>query len=295
MSFRCVRRSVLLAALILALGPALTAAPVSEAAKAATPVERLRKSLDQTLSVNIQDQPLALAVNMLREKSGVNLVLDQGGIQQMLAATGPGVDLSQLAVSHNFKDVKLRTALRTLLTPFNLSFGIVGDTVLISHEDLIAQRQLRQRVNVELDKSDLTAALKKLSRETGTNLIVDKRAAKEAQTPISLELEDVPLETAVRLMCEMVGLKAVRVGNVLFVSTKEHAAEMKNDPDFAPTNPGAVPGVNVPMPPGGPGLPPGVGPGGVVPGAPGGVGNGVPPMVVPAPAQAEEIPAPRNR
>ena len=52
-----------------------------------------------------------------------------------------------------------------------------------------------------------------------------------------MRLEDVPLETAVRLLAEMAGLKPVRVGNTLFVTRKELAAEMRNDPDFAQQNP----------------------------------------------------------
>jgi hypothetical protein len=91
-------------------------------------------------------------------------------------------------------------------------------------------------------------------------------------------MEDVPLETAVRLVAEMAGLKPVKVGNVLFVTTKTLANEMRNDPDL--NQPGVNPG-NPAMPgaPWGPGMPgaPGglVPPGGALPG-PGGIGGPVP-------------------
>src|SRR5665213_1014979 len=49
-------------------------------------------------------------------------------------------------------------------------------------------------------------------------------------------MEDVPLETAVRLMAEMTFLKPVKVGNVLFVTSKANANEMRNDPDIAQPN-----------------------------------------------------------
>ena len=48
-------------------------------------------------------------------------------------------------------------------------------------------------------------------------------------------MEDVPLETAVRLIAEMVNLKPVGVGNTLFVTTKANANELRNDPDLQPT------------------------------------------------------------
>ncbi len=50
---------------------------------------------------------------------------------------------------------------------------------------------------------------------------------------MTLHLEDVPLETAVRLLSEMAGLKPVRVGNVLFVTSKDNAAELRQDPDLS--------------------------------------------------------------
>ena len=62
---------------------------------------------------------------------------------------------------------------------------------------------------------------------------------------MSIQLEDVPLETAVRLLAEMAGLKPVRVGNVLFVTKKETANELRTDPDLQqPAQPGQ-PGVPI--------------------------------------------------
>ena len=63
------------------------------------------------------------------------------------------------------------------------------------------------------------------------------RAEKQAQTKVTLRLEDVPLETAVRLLAEMANLKPVRVGNVLFITGKDNAREMMQDPDIAQPNP----------------------------------------------------------
>src|SRR5207245_10431160 len=45
----------------------------------------------------------------------------------------------------------------------------------------------------------------------------------------SSDLEDVSLETAVRLMAEMAGLRSVRMSNVMFVTAKAPAAELKAD------------------------------------------------------------------
>jgi type II secretory pathway component GspD/PulD (secretin) len=253
-------------ALILAFLPGrLTAAAPDAKETPASPAEKIKKQLDQTTTLEIADQPLSLALNQIREQTKINFVIDRFTIQQM------GMDPEQMPVSAKLKDVKVRSALRSVLSPYNLGYAIIGDTVLISTDDMVMLRQMRQRVSVDLDKVDLAAALKKLSKETATNLMLDARVGKEAKAEVSLQLEDVPLETAVRLVAEMGGLKPVKVGNVLFVTTKALATDMRNDPDLSQPIPGQpIPGQPVPGFPGAPpGLPvaPGIVPGAAVPNA----------------------------
>src|SRR5260370_3867154 len=205
---------LLLAACVLVAAPAGPEAP----AKAAGPAENLKKQLDQNVTLEINDQSLSAAINQIREQTKINFVVDKLTIQQM------GMDPEQMLVSTKLKDVKARTALRAVLSPYNLGYAIIGDTVLVSTDDMAMYRQLHQRVNIDLEKVTLGAALKKLSKDTAANVLLDPRvAAKDAGAAVTLQMEDVPLETAVRLMSEMAGLKPVRVGNVLFVTTKIHA------------------------------------------------------------------------
>src|SRR5262249_27218737 len=204
------------------------AAPVGGDKDKSSGADKIRKELDQTISLDITEQPLNLALNQIREFTKLNFFIDKFTMAQM------GLDPEQTPVSVKLKDVKVRSALRTILTPYNLSYAILGDTVLITSDDLAMFRQMRQRVNIDFDKVEFGAALKQLARDTATNLIVDKRSEKEAKELVTLQMEDVPLETAVRLMAEMIGLKPVRVGNTLFVTTKANATEMRADPDLAP-------------------------------------------------------------
>jgi hypothetical protein len=276
MQMVCVRRLLPAAglALALALTPALTAAGAAPDAKekAVSPAEKIKKQLDQTVTLEVTDQPLNLALNQLREQAKINFVVDKFTIQQL------GLDPEQMPVNVKLKDVKVRTCLRSILAPYNLGYAILGDTVLISSDEMAMHRQMRQRINVELEKVDLAAALKQISRETASNLMLDTRVGKEAKTEVTLQMDDVPLETAVRLVSEIAGLKPVKVGNVLFVTTKVLANEMRNDPDLM--NPGGNPGMMPPQPgmpngPGGPGFPGG--------GFPGPAGGPVAPLGVPIP------------
>src|SRR6202030_450495 len=99
-------------------------------------------------------------------------------------------------VDLDLKDVKVRSALRAVLAPYGLGFAAVGDTVVVTTEDMAMLRQMRQRVSVDLDKVEFAAALKQISRATGVNLILDTRVEKDAGAKVSLQMEDVPLETA---------------------------------------------------------------------------------------------------
>ncbi len=227
----CWQVAVAAAVLAWAVAPPFLRAAPAAPEKSVGPVDKLHAELDQSITLKIERQPLNVAVDMLREKSKINFVLDTLTIQQMLGFTP---DQPPSPVDVDLKGVKVRTGLRAILSPYGLSFACIGDTVVITTDDMAMLRQMRQRVNLDLAKVEFTAALKQLARDTSTNLILDSRAEKEAKAAVSMQLEDVPLETAVRLLAEMAGLKPVRVGNVLFVTKKETANEMRADPDLQP-------------------------------------------------------------
>ena len=266
----------LTAGLALAWTLSAAAAPVTpepKKDKAAPTGEKIRQALDKTVTLELAGQPLTAAVQKMSEEMGVPLVVDTFTIQQM------GLDPNQMMIHFKGKDVKARSALRSVLGQFNLSFAIVGDNILITTDDMAMYRQMRQRVNIDYDGTEFATALKQLARDTATNLIIDARSAKEAKGAVTLRLEDVPLETAVRLMCEMVGLKPVRVGNVMFICSKAAANDLKADTDLVPPT---VPTPRVAVegfPPLGGAVPPAVG----IPGA-------VPPPPPPPPGAAKPDP-----
>ena len=205
-----------------------SAAPAGPEEVSASPAEKARQGLDRVITLRIDRQPLTAAVALLREKTKLNLVLDT----QAVASLGINPDLPPTPVDVDLKEVKARAALRTVLAPYNLTFAVVGGAVVITTEDMAAARQMGQRVGVDFDKVELAAALKQIAHETGVNLALDPRAEKEASAKVSLQVEDMPLEMAVRLLAEMAGLKPVRAGNTLFVTKKEIAAELRADPDL---------------------------------------------------------------
>ena len=235
MTIRAPRWTALAVAALLAwaTGPAWAApgTPAKDDKASDSPAEKVKKALDQTTEITLENSSLENAINQLAEAAKVNVVIDRWTIQQL------GLDPMQLQVNLKLKDAKISTALRSMLNPYNLSYAVIGDTVVVTTEDMAVYRQLKQRVSVDYDKVQLGNALKKLAKETGTSLIVDSRVQKEAEAAVTLQLDDVPLETAVRLMAESAGLKPVRVGNVLFVTNKANAKELKADQEQGTTPP----------------------------------------------------------
>jgi hypothetical protein len=251
MQVRIIRRHGLFAALAFALAlaaaPAAPVPPAQDSKKAGeTAAERVRKALDQTIAnLEIDNQQLNLALEQLHEETKINFVIDRVTIAQLM-----GLDIDNNApVRVKLQNAKAKTALRNILNQYSLAYAIVGDTVLITSEEMAVYRQLKQRVSVDLDRVPMDKALKGLARETGTNLLVDGRAQKESQAAVSLQLEDVPLETAVRLIAEGAGLKPVRMGNVVLVTTRSHAIELRSEPELAPSPRGPNTPDAVPQPP----------------------------------------------
>jgi hypothetical protein len=213
-----------------ALAVPVVAAPVpaSTDKKAESPAEKINKALDQTSDFSFDNANLSQALQDL-SKDKFNVVIDR---ITFINTWGFEPNSPQAPVSVNLKNVKTRTALRSVLSQYNLGYAIVGDTMIVTTEEMAIQKQLRQRVSVDLDKTTAADAFKRLSKETGTNLLLDSRVAKESQTAVTLQLDDVPLDTAVKLISQMAGLKTVKIGNVLFITTKAMAEEMRQDPDL---------------------------------------------------------------
>jgi hypothetical protein len=205
-----------------AVSPLSAADPAPEVKeKALLPGERIRKVFDQKITIEITEQPLFLALNQLREQTKINFVLDRQTLQNM------GQDPEALPVTVKRKDEKVSEVLKAIVKPYNLGYAIIGDTVFVSTDDMAMMRQLKQHITVDVEKVELAKALEQLKRETATNIVLDAKAAKEGKTIVTLQIDDVPLETAVRLLAEMAGLKVVRNANVLYVTPRGNANELR--------------------------------------------------------------------
>ena len=75
----------------------------------------------------------------------------------------------------------------------------------------------------------MSKVLQQLADETGVNVVIDQRVEKQAERAVVAQFDDVPIDSAVRLVSEVVSLKAMQVDNVLLITTPEHAAKIRQE------------------------------------------------------------------
>ncbi|HYV39619.1 MAG TPA: hypothetical protein VE988_28280 [Gemmataceae bacterium] len=246
----------------------------------------IRKALEQKVTLDFEGNSLNDALDHLSQKTKIKIIFDYYATQQILQYAGVGggglygalgafgfpggnpipgtpgfpsapVEKGAPGTVVKISNGKARTALQNLinehnnLNNHNLTFVIVGDTVVVTTEERGHLRQLRQSINVDIKGQTLADALKKVADETGINLIIDPRQAEKAKAKMDLKLEDVTLETALRLMTEFGDLAWVSVGNVVLVTSAERAEKLRKENEASKTKatklaPSPYGGVNVP-------------------------------------------------
>jgi type II secretory pathway component HofQ len=73
--------------------------------------------------------------------------------------------------------------------------------------------------------------LPRLAETSGYNVVADPKAGKELQTKITAQFNNVPVDTALRLVVNMAGLSMVRLDNVFYVTTPENAKQLRDEQD----------------------------------------------------------------
>jgi hypothetical protein len=136
-------------------------------------------------------------------------------------------------------NARLETVLKKVLGRVSprVTFVIRDDHIEVTTREAIrrefypgrTEEVLPPLVYTTFEGKPLAEALKELSQGSGLTVLLDGRAAKEARTPVTADLMNVPLDTAVRLLADMAGLKVVPVDAVLYVTTAENACALREE------------------------------------------------------------------
>jgi cytidylate kinase len=84
-------------------------------------------------------------------------------------------------------------------------------------------------VAIELADVPAGKALREMARKAGISLVFDPRIGKSVNQTISLQVDEATVETGLRLIAELVDLKAVRMGNIVFVTDPVRADRIRKE------------------------------------------------------------------
>ncbi len=203
----------------------------------------LRRQLGQRITFQgVEDQTTTLqdVLDMLAKQFGVQFEIDEAafkaeGIEDVLK--------TQVAVSplRKRENATLASVLREVLVRVPVESGAV---YLIRHEaiEITTGNAVRGELGVgpdralrlvweDFDNVPFQEAMKTLADASGMNVILDKRGIDVSwdKMLVSARFANVQVETAVRILANMVGLRVVKLENVLFVTTEERATPLLNE------------------------------------------------------------------
>jgi hypothetical protein len=196
----------------------------AEEKRPSTPGRQLRGKLAQLITLDgfEQNTPFKEAMGFLAERYDIPIVFSLE-----LAKVDKEFENRPIA-TRKLVGVRLRTIFADLLEQVEADMiqrdGVV---LIVPRGQAGADVLLRQRVELNLDKRPLDAALEELVDSTGVNIVIDPRVAEKVKIPLTASLRNVPLETAVRILADMADLKPVLMDNVLYVTSRANAAVLQ--------------------------------------------------------------------
>jgi hypothetical protein len=219
--------------------PTKQAEPVKPQAKARDSlVSKLARRVDFT---GYKDHKTRLkdALDDLTKKYGVPFVLNEIGFKFENVMDVDNTRVADPNPVPPMKNARIDTILREILgrVPVHsgVTFMVRPDAIEITtgqfHDGEIfadaPEVPHSPVVQVEADKQPLDELLKSLTQQIAFNVLLDPRVGDKAKTPISAELYNVPLDTALLVLAATADLRVVRLDNVVFVTTPETAAALE--------------------------------------------------------------------
>jgi len=210
--------------------PAPTSAPTTKTAsdKPNTDEDQVKKALATSTAQNIRiyHLPLLEAFNRVRELAGVNVYIDIKSLRVEGVTSNSKVNFSaEKTTAANMLADMLKTV---ALTKDSLGYDILGRTVVISSKSRLRDLMVQYRTDqyklgdpevakilnreideLKFDRTPLRDAVKSLADSTGQDIAVDKQSliivGTSIETPITLQVKNVPLYQALRLVLNDVG------------------------------------------------------------------------------------------
>jgi hypothetical protein len=105
-----------------------------------------------------------------------------------------------------------------------------GTVVITTAKEASLERLLQRKVIAEFNNTPLADALDELSAGTGASIVLDIRLGDKLRSPVTASLKnDVSLESALRMLTDMVDLKVVLLPAGIYVTHPFHADNMEKE------------------------------------------------------------------
>jgi len=202
--------------------------PAQEKGESLTPRElllRLRQfgTLPQGFDANT---PLKDALDFLADRSALPIVINHEAFRkdQVAEVETQPVRMPKLV------GVRFSALLRMVLSQVNATFIVTPETV----EVVPATMAEAHLVYASFEDRPLDEILQELSERTDYSVVLDaQKAGEKAKVKLTANFKRVPLDTAVRLIADMAGLKMVTAEKALYVTDKANAESLQQEVDRA--------------------------------------------------------------
>lgn len=206
------------------------------------PLRSLRDRLMQSVDYpGLDDSRATLsdALDMVSKRYNLTFDLNEKAFEMdnlKDVARTPVADPTAIPPMHVALATVLRKILRRVPTESGTTFLIRRDHIEITTELMVRaelgipeERPLLPLVWDSFEDTPLVQILPRLAETSGCNVIADPKAKEKLQTKITASINNVPIDTAVRLLANMADLSMVKLDNVFYITTADNAKKMSGE------------------------------------------------------------------
>jgi RNA polymerase sigma factor (sigma-70 family) len=200
----------------------------------------LRDKLSRPIDINRPieaNTSLSLAMDFLSDRYDLTILINPVGFPEEV--DGKSIEKQPIQLPR-MRGIPLGDVLRWLVEQVNGAYVIRSYYIEITTPERINpgawtkegfDRRKVPTVGATFQQRPLGEALSEIVHLTGINVVLDTNhlSAEQAKTVITAQFDNVPIDSAVRVVADMADLRPVALDGVLYVTTRERAQALEQD------------------------------------------------------------------
>jgi RNA polymerase sigma factor (sigma-70 family) len=208
-------------------------------------IRQWRERLNQPLQFEGIDDPkvtLSDVLDNLQRRYGITFEINHKAFEANGLTDIETMKITEKRLVPPLPNASFATVLRVILSHLpaeaNPVYVLRSDTVEITTKEAlqdelgIPRNEFRSVLPLVWDvfeDTPISKALASVTETTGFNVVVDSRVAEKVQAKVTVQFNNVPVDTAVRLLANMADLRMVRMDNVFYVTTPENVKRLREE------------------------------------------------------------------